>query len=391
MKKNMLFILLLALAFGAFSSLGAQVSITPSSGTSRVTLLYEDFGTVSSDWPVAGWTQLSGIYPTVDGTTTQWYRDDWLNGPSGNNCAKINIYGTTRKGWLVTPAVTIPADGYEIKFDLGLTDYANSNPIEFPNGQQDDRFIVAMSDDPNMTNPTLLREWNNTGSQYVFNEIPHTGTEVTLFLTGVTGTKYFAFYGESTVSATGEDNDLFVDNVLIRDTPTTPQFFINPASVDFGQVLLGHTATQEFLVRNTGIGTLGISSIDMPASPQFTLSDLPTLPTTLDIGEFFTFTATYAPTAEGNHSATISITDDLRRVVNTVEMTGIGFDATITTLPYMQNWDSVTVPNIPVGWSKIVNSTNTGALVATYASSPNSPPNSVRFYNPSDADAQLYL
>ena len=166
-----------------------------------------------------------------------------------------------------------------------------------------------MSDDPNMTNPTLLREWNNTGSQYVFNNIPHTGTEVTLFLTGVTGTKYFAFYGESTVSATGEDNDLFVDNVLIRDTPTTPQFYVTPASVDFGQVLLDYTATQEFLVRNTGIGTLGISSIDLPASPYFTLSDLPTLPANLAIGEFFTFTLAYAPTAVGDHSTTISITD----------------------------------------------------------------------------------
>ncbi|MCB5251654.1 MAG: hypothetical protein LHW51_01605, partial [Candidatus Cloacimonetes bacterium] len=65
-------------------------------------------------------------------------------------------------------------------------------------------------------------------------------------------------------------------------------------------------------------------------------------------------------------------------------------DPTINELPYVQNWDTVFVPDLPFDWSKIVNSTNTGALVATYASSPNSPPNSVRFYNPSDADAQLY-
>ena len=61
----------------------------------------EDFGTVSGDWPVANWTQLNGLYPTPTGTTAQWFRDEWLNGPTGNNAAKINIYGTTRNGWLI--------------------------------------------------------------------------------------------------------------------------------------------------------------------------------------------------------------------------------------------------------------------------------------------------
>ena len=72
MKRLMLLILLLALALGVLPTLGAQVSVTPNSGTSRITLLYEDFGTATADWPVTGWTQLRGIYPTVDGTSTQW-------------------------------------------------------------------------------------------------------------------------------------------------------------------------------------------------------------------------------------------------------------------------------------------------------------------------------
>jgi hypothetical protein len=102
---------------------------------------------------------------------------------------------------LITPPINIPDGGYELKFDLGLTDYANSNPIEDPTSQQDDKFIVAMSGAQDMSNPVILREWNNTGSEYVYNQIPHTGTEVTLFLTGVSGIKFFAFYGESTASA----------------------------------------------------------------------------------------------------------------------------------------------------------------------------------------------
>ncbi|MDD4147570.1 MAG: choice-of-anchor J domain-containing protein, partial [Candidatus Cloacimonetes bacterium] len=349
----------------------------------------EDFGTVTGDWPVLNWTQLSGIFPTVDGTSTQWYRDEWLNGPTGNNAAKINIYGTTRKGWLVTPPVALPDGGYELKFDLGLTDYANSDPIEDPTSQQDDKFIVAMSDTPNMSNPVTLREWNNTGSEYVYNQIPHTGTEVTLYLTGVSGTKYFAFYGESTVS--GGDNDLFVDNVQVRQTPTGPVFTINPTEHDFGTVLVGAAPSREFLVSNTGIGALTINSIDLTGDQYFTLSGLPTLPLVLNIGESFVFSAVYAPTAEGEHAATITIIDNLGRTTHTVPLQGEGFDATITTLPASENWDTAVVPDFPLGWSTIYNATTTSAYLRTSTTSPYSTRNCVQMANSSDANAQLYL
>ncbi|NLN35305.1 MAG: hypothetical protein GX157_04815, partial [Candidatus Cloacimonetes bacterium] len=176
-----------------------------------------DFGTVSGDWPVANWSQMSGLYPNPTGTSTQWFRDEWLNGATGNNAAKINIYGTSRNGWLVTPPIDIPEDGYELRFDLGLTDYGNSSPIEDPAGQLDDKFMVLMATNPNMTDAVVLAEWNNAGSDRVFNAIPNTGTEVIFPLEGITGTRFFAFYGESTVS--GGDNDLFVDNVLVREVP----------------------------------------------------------------------------------------------------------------------------------------------------------------------------
>ena len=349
----------------------------------------EDFGTVTTDWPVEYWTQLSGLYPNIDGTTTQWYRDEWLNGPSGNNAAKINIYGTSHKGWLVTPPVNLPDGSYELKFDMGLTDYANSNPIEDPTSQLDDKFIVAVSDFQDMSNPTTLREWNNTGSEYVYNQISHTGEEVTLFLTGMTGIKFFAFYGESTVS--GGDNDFFVDNVQVRQTPSTPVCTIVPESHDFGTVLLGASPGQQFRITNTGIGELGISSINLPANPNFTLTDLPTLPASLSVGESIVFNAVYAPDSEGEHSATISITDDLGREIHNLPLSGIGLDATIYTLPVGENWDTAVVPDFPLGWSTIYNATTTSAYLRTSTSSPFSAPNCVQMANSSDAAAELYL
>ncbi len=68
-------------------------------------------------------------------------------------------------------------------------------------------------------------------------------------------------------------------------------------------------------------------------------------------------------------------------------------DATITTLPYSQNWDLVTAPELPFDWLNIIQSTSTSAVVATYASTTyaHSQPNCARLYNPSDADATLIL
>ncbi|MCB5252350.1 MAG: carboxypeptidase regulatory-like domain-containing protein, partial [Candidatus Cloacimonetes bacterium] len=170
-----------------------------------------------------------------------------------------------------------------------------------------------------------------------------------------------------------------------------PMFVVSPPEQDFGTVLVSTTAHRNFFIANAGGGALGINSISLTGDAAFTLTDLPDLPASLNTGQTLTFGLDYSPTAAGVHTAQISITDNITREVHTIAITGDGFDATIYSLPLMEDWDTVTVPDLPLGWSKIVNSTSTSAIVATYASSPNSAPNSVRFYNPSDANAELYL
>lgn len=174
-----------------------------------------DFGTLTTDWPVLNWTQLTGPYggPLVAGT--QWFQDDWRNVLDPlNKCAKINIYGASRYGWLVSPPVNIPATGdYEIKFDACLVDWNDTFPPATL--QPDDRFLVVMGDTPTMDNPVILGEWNNTGSPLVFNGIPAEGAAYSVPITA-SGIKYFAFYGESTVTGNG-DNDLMIDNLCIQE------------------------------------------------------------------------------------------------------------------------------------------------------------------------------
>ena len=103
---------------------------------------------------------------------------------------------------------------------MALTDYYNSNPIENPNAQQDDKFMVLVSTDNGATwsagNATI---WNNSGDgNYVFNQISSTGEEINIPLSSYAGqTIKIAFYGESTAS--GGDNDLHIDNIYVGEAP----------------------------------------------------------------------------------------------------------------------------------------------------------------------------
>jgi hypothetical protein len=181
----------------------------------------QDFNTTTPAFPPAGWTRWSGqiANPTTLASSTTWIQDDWLNVSGTNKAARMNIWSTSMFHWFVSPRFDLPAGDYKLKFDMCLTDYGNAAAPDM-NGD-DDKFIVLVSDDLATWTPTnIVREWNNTGSAYVYNNIPYTGTSVLIPLTGISGTKYFAFYGESTAS--NADNDFMVDNFQIAVLETYP-------------------------------------------------------------------------------------------------------------------------------------------------------------------------
>ncbi|MBM4399336.1 MAG: choice-of-anchor D domain-containing protein, partial [Candidatus Cloacimonetes bacterium] len=183
----------------------------------------------------------------------------------------------------------------------------------------------------------------------------------------------------------------------------TPQFAISPASYNYGQTLINTTLNKSFNIMNVGGGTtpLIISSITITGSPFFTLQNLPTLPASLTTGQSTSFVARYNPITAGNHTATITITDNLDRTYSyevsrrqdggrtqhQVALTATAVDVTIYSLPYFQNFDAVTTPNLPIDWSKIFTSPGN---VTTVTTSPNSAPNCVYIYN-STSTAGPYL
>ena len=172
-----------------------------------------------------GWTRYSALVDNVMNSTAQLspVNGYWIfgqkNGAFNNdNHAYINIYGADRKHWLVTPVVHIEND-CELSFELALTQYYGTMQPVDPTLQPDDRFVVLASTD-NGKNWTILREWNNTGSTYVYNDISVDGEDVVIDLAAYQGTNLMvAFYGESTVANNG-DNNLHINDVSIRHIPT---------------------------------------------------------------------------------------------------------------------------------------------------------------------------
>ena len=353
----------------------------------------EAFGTTGTVFPPTNWLRYTGVLasPTVlTPTTSYWGQDDWLNLTTTpqNLSARVNIY-STRNAWLVTPLLNIPA-GAKLEFDLGLTDYSNSNPISSdPLGTTgiDDQFAVLIGDGTSWTQANLLRLWDNAGSANVYNDIPSTGQRIVINLNGFTGYKYIAFYGAS--SASNADNDLFVDNVAISLAPATPQLILSNNSWNAGTVLLNASATTRFTITNGGTASLQINSLSVSGDTAFSLVSPPSLPLNLALGQSVTLTARFLPTSTGDHSAFLTFTDNRSTVQ--IQLSGTGYDARIFSLPSSQGFDEVTIPALPLGWNAVVASTSTGSYIRTSTTYPVSLPNSLCFYNSTDASADLRL
>jgi hypothetical protein len=298
----------------------------------------EEFASV----PPTNWSRYSGLLEedsNLSTITSGWVSDGFANvGYSGS--AKVNIYGSYAKYWLVTPPIDLGSDkaGYELSFDLALTDYGSTSLPETDG--TDDKFAVVISTDNGETwsSTNTLRLWDNAGSDYVYNSISNTGENVSISLSGYSGTVKIAFYGESTIN--NADNDLFVDNVSVTAIPDNPIFSVSPTARDFGNLPINSTVQQAFVISNTGAGTLGISSVNLITEDScFELIDENTYPAYLANAENLIVSVDYAPLLPGTYSATLEITDDLgSKTAHQVAITGSAYEP--LSAPFVEGFET---------------------------------------------------
>ena len=154
-----------------------------------------------------------------------WKQDDWLNiTGTGDKAAAINIWSTIN-GWLISPLLHVTDPDFYLTFDLAWLK-SGQPPTGTPPDPSgfDDRFAVLIGDGFSWSTADIVREWNNTDSDYVLNEISPSGEKVVIPLAGHTGRIRIAFYAGSTVSNT--NNDFMVNNIYVGEYLPSPQISI---------------------------------------------------------------------------------------------------------------------------------------------------------------------
>lgn len=201
----------------------------------------EDFNAISSMSDLQCWSRYFGLY-TGDATTLSSTTSGWTNTTTamgGSKHVKLNIYGTTTRTWLVSPAIDVVTP-LKLAFDYALTKYNTADSIE--QAGSDDRFMVLVTSD-NGNSWTPLATWDSTGNAY--GSIQPVATTDTFSLAAYVGQQIrIAFYGESTVANNG-DNDLHIDNVTVFADSTAPQPTTYNVTLLSADTTMGHVNPAE--------------------------------------------------------------------------------------------------------------------------------------------------
>ena len=147
-------------------------------------------------------------------------------------------------------------------------------------------------------------------------------------------TDFYASNANSSTTPAGlTPHDGFVVAFLIPPVPTTAS--ITPTSINFGSLDIGASASQTATVTNTTtfVSTINVTHIAISGTNAADFTETSTC-TSLTQNQTCTISITFAPSAIGARSATLTVTDDSTSDPTlTVSLTGTGLDTTATLSP----------------------------------------------------------
>ena len=364
------------------SVLTIQVSGTVVEDPTISTLpFFEGFevGNTDGSTNIKNWTQVTGpqytsYYWTANSTQTSYNRTP----RTGSFNATLHYSG---QAWLFRPIELIASTTYEIAL------WARQDGATATNA----KMMVSYGDSPTiagMTNSIIPQTGIINGD---YQRLAGTFTPT------ASGTYYLGINGW----INGTPWYISLDDINIRVFPTEPEFSISPAesNVIYPLTVINQSSTKQFTITNTGGGTLTLNSISVNGIYYSLSQDASDY--TLETYQSTTFKVAYTPTVATTgsevHTGSIIITygepasKNIRgRSSYTINLSGTCVDPRIYP-PYTQNFDGVTTPNLPLGWTGYINSTSTSAYVRTTTTYPVSSPNSVYLTNSSDTAADLRL
>jgi len=137
----------------------------------------------------------------------------------------------------------------------------------------------------------------------------------------------------------------------------------SPGSVNFGNVPAGTSVTKNVTVTNTGSASVNITQATVSGN-GFSVSG-PTLPITLIAGQTTTFNATFAPTAAGAFTGTLTVSSSATDSPATVSLSGTGTTYFLNATPLHLSFGNAAAQSTG---SLPVTLTNTGTASVTISS-----------------------
>ena len=148
----------------------------------------------------------------------------------------------------------------------------------------------------------------------------------------------------------------------VQGTGVAPGFGITPASLNFGNVVVGSNGTLQSTVNNTGTSDLVITNI-ISSDGQFTFTPN-TFPDTIAAGGNQVFNVTFTPTSTGLKTADLTITHNATGSPTIYSVQGTGVAPGFGITPASLNFGNVVVGSNGTLQST-VNNTGTSDLVIT--------------------------
>ena len=146
---------------------------------------------------------------------------------------------------------------------------------------------------------------------------------------------------------------------------STLQLAVSPASLSFGNLATGSSATQNVTISNTGNSSVSVSQISATGT-GFSTSGI-TLPMTLAAGQSTSFGVKFAPASAGTLSGSVSVVSNAANSPTTIALSGTGVQAQIAVVPSSVSFGSVTV-GVTNSQTLTIQNPGTATLSVTQAS-----------------------
>ncbi len=257
-----------------------------------------------------------------------------------NNCNEWVIYmGHTSNTSYNGNDSWLPIDQFQVVYTGPLPTIPADGWIEF-----------------NLTAPFVYNNIDNLVIAVEENQQDFGLTTEEFYGTTVTDQRSIFYYNDTTdtdpvspLTANGTSSIIPNTRLTFGDVNPNGELAVYPDSIDFGIVFVEASSDPVTItMQNIGGSSLNVSSVVLNDTSNFSLVDNNTYPLTLDSTILSTFEVIFNPVVDGPISSTITITDDVTRISHDVTITGTGFEATVSSYPYSQTFDT---DEYPIEWT----------------------------------------